>query len=296
LSDDPTNALPTPSEPAGSAPSSGRRWKAAAIAAGVLVVVLAIALVQKGSGSGPTKNAATNSGSVTSTSAGSPTTATAAAANGGKSNNGVVQVDGGGQNVGTKPTLTVNETTTSAPAADTTTTTTSAGTGTTNTGGGIRPPIRPLPTAVIQPIEPIEQPARLDYQAGAKYGEMNMGAGFTPDPASLGFNDGGTVNVSYLGSGCTGFASVDPTITVNYAGGGNLLRLYIVGQATDSAMVVNDPYGNFYCVDNSFGTVNPTIDFNHPAGGTYNVWAASPQSGASFSGTFYATGNSGNHP
>ena len=40
-------------------------------------------------------------------------------------------------------------------------------------------------------------------------------------------------------------------------------------------MVVNDPYGNFYCVDDSFGTVNPTIDFNNPAGGSYDIWIGS---------------------
>ena len=59
-------------------------------------------------------------------------------------------------------------------------------------------------------------------------------------------------------------------------------------------MVVNDPYGNFYCVDDSFGTVNPTIDFNNPAGGTTDVWVGSYASGTGRSGTFYVTENSGN--
>ena len=61
-------------------------------------------------------------------------------------------------------------------------------------------------------------------------------------------------------------------------------------------MVVNDPYGNFYCVDDSFGTVNPTIDFNNPAGGSYDVWIASYSAQATISGTLYITENSGNHP
>jgi hypothetical protein len=109
--------------------------------------------------------------------------------------------------------------------------------------------------------------------------------------------DGGTVDVSYLGGSCAGFATVTPSFRINFGGGGAaLLRLYFIASGADSTMVINDPYGNFYCVDDSFGTVNPTIDFNNPAGGTYDVWIASFTSGTPVSGTFYITENSGNHP
>jgi hypothetical protein len=50
---------------------------------------------------------------------------------------------------------------------------------------------------------------------------------------------------------------------------------------------------NFYCVDDSFGTVNPIIDFSNRPGGTYDVWIAS---NTTVSGTLYLTENSGNHP
>jgi hypothetical protein len=47
-------------------------------------------------------------------------------------------------------------------------------------------------------------------------------------------------------------------------------------------MIVNDAYGNFYCVDDSFGTVNPTIEFNNPPAGAYDVGsAATPQARSS---------------
>jgi hypothetical protein len=108
---------------------------------------------------------------------------------------------------------------------------------------------------------------------------------------------GGDVNVSYLGGGCSGFATTAPDFRINFGGGGSsLLRLYFVGSGGDSTMIINDPYGNFYCVDDSFGTVNPTIDFNNPAGGSYDVWVGSYASGTLVSGTFYITASSGNHP
>jgi serine protease Do len=144
----------------------------------------------------------------------------------------------------------------------------------------------------IQPINP-----KLDYQAAANYGEANLSNGFSPDPYSVGMTAGGDVNVSYLGGSCSGFATSSPDLRINFGGGGAaLLRIYFVGANGDASMVVNDPYGNFYCVDDSFGTVNPTIDFNNPAGGSYDIWVASYAANATVSGTLYITANSGNHP
>ncbi len=138
---------------------------------------------------------------------------------------------------------------------------------------------------------------KLDYSASANYGEANLSAGFSPDPYSVGMTTGGPVDVSYLGSSCTGFASVHPDLRINFSGGGSpLLRIYFTGSSGDAAMVVNDPYGNFYCVDDSFGTVNPTIDFNNPAGGSYEVWTVSYAANTLISGTLRITENSGNHP
>lgn len=61
-------------------------------------------------------------------------------------------------------------------------------------------------------------------------------------------------------------------------------------------MVVNDPFGNFYSVDDSFGAVNPTIDFNNPAGCTYDVWVGSYASATFIAGTPYFTELSSNLP
>ena len=292
MSDEPTGALPTPTEPTAPLPRNDRRWKVAAITAGVLVVALVIALIVRGNGGSSNKTAVNGGGSVTSVGAGSSTTGSTAA-NATQGPSGVVQVNGGGQTGVTKPPLTDDNTTTTTPTSDTTTSTTT--TATTGTGGGIHPPPHlTFPTFVIAQPPP---PSKLDYQASAKYGELNLSNGFSPDPESVGMTDGGAVDTSYLGGSCRGFASVAPSLRINFGGGGSsLLRLYFIAASGNPAIVINDPYGNFYCVDDSFGTVNPTIDFNNPAGGTYDVWVASPTAGQSISGTFFTTENSGNHP
>ena len=148
-----------------------------------------------------------------------------------------------------------------------------------------------LASFIILPINP-----KLDYTASPNYGEANLSAGFSPDPYSVGMTTGGNVDVSYLGSSCAGFATTAPDLRVNFGGGASLLRIYFVGTNGDPSMVVNDPYGNFYCVDDSFGTVNPTIDFNNPAGGSYDIWIGSYAANTTISGTLYLTENSGNHP
>jgi hypothetical protein len=149
---------------------------------------------------------------------------------------------------------------------------------------------------LIKTVLPLPQ-GKLDYMANANYGEANLSAGFAPEPYSVGMTSGGNVDVSYLGSSCMGFTTSAPDLRVNYGGGGaSLLRIYFVASANDATMVINDPYGNFYCVDDSFGTMNPTIDFNNPAGGTYDIWIGSYASNANISGTLYLTENSGNHP
>lgn len=150
--------------------------------------------------------------------------------------------------------------------------------------------------SLVKTLVPIIS-THLDYTANPKYGSANLSAGFSPDPYSAKMTVGGTVNVSYLGSSCSGFASAAPSLRINYGGGGaSLMRIYFIGSSGDTTMVVNDPYGNFYCVDDSFGTLNPTIDFNNPAGGTYDIWIGGQTTGATLNGTLYITGASGNHP
>lgn len=136
----------------------------------------------------------------------------------------------------------------------------------------------------------------LDFSKPPNYGSTSLTSGFVPDPFTVGITSGGSVNVSYLGGGCTGFATSAPDFSVNYtAGAFPTLRFYFVGNG-DTAMIVNDPTGTYRCADDSFGTLNPTIDFNSPSSGRYDIWIASFSAGTFVSGTLFVTENTGNHP
>jgi hypothetical protein len=117
-----------------------------------------------------------------------------------------------------------------------------------------------------------------------------------PDPFTVGVTAGGPASVTYLGGGCTGHASAAPTFSVNYTSGAfPTFRFYYIGTA-DTTMIINTPGGSYVCVDDSFGTLNPTIDFNTPSSGRYDVWIGTYAAGGSDSGTLYVTENTGNHP
>jgi hypothetical protein len=119
--------------------------------------------------------------------------------------------------------------------------------------------------------------ATLNFSLPPNYGSTALTSGFVPDPYSVGITSGGPVNVSYLGGGCTGFATSAPDFSVNYTSGAfPTLRFYFIGSG-DTTMIINTPGGSYVCVDDSFGTLNPTIDFNSPSSGrSISGSAASP--------------------
>lgn len=169
------------------------------------------------------------------------------------------------------------------------------------TGAGVDCPDRAaVPSLATYPAPcpaptPNPQPT-LNYSLPSNYGSTSLTSGFVPDPFQVGITSGGSVNVSYLGSGCAGFATQAPDFSVNYTNGAfPTLRFYFVGNG-DSTMVVNAPNGVYRCNDDSFGTLNPTIDYASPSSGRYDVWIGSFSSGQFISGTLNVTESTGNHP
>jgi hypothetical protein len=138
---------------------------------------------------------------------------------------------------------------------------------------------------------------QLDYSLDPNFGSTSLSSGFVPDPHGVGVTSGGSVDVSYLGSGCRGYATSAPDYSVNYTSGAfPTLRFFFLASSGDTTMIINAPDASFYCADDSFGTLSPTIDFQNPSSGRYDIWVGSYSSGDLISGTLYVTENTGNHP
>jgi hypothetical protein len=136
----------------------------------------------------------------------------------------------------------------------------------------------------------------LNYSLPAVYGSTSLSAGFVPDPFTVGVTSGGPANATGVGTGCYGYTSAAPSFSVNYTSGTTtLLRFYFIGTG-DTTMIVNSPSATYSCVDDSFGTTNPTVDFNTPSSGRYDIWVASYNSADAINGTLYVTEISTNHP
>jgi hypothetical protein len=155
-------------------------------------------------------------------------------------------------------------------------------------------------------ISPSQAPATqvsgtggLDFTLDPNYGAATISSGFVPDPQTVSITSGGPVDVSTLGlgSGCGGYATSSPDFEVTYTSGGfSLLRFYFVSTTGDTTLIINGPNGAWYCVDDSFGTLNPTIDFQNPSSGVYDVWVGSYSSDTFATGTLYITELDSNHP
>ena len=148
-------------------------------------------------------------------------------------------------------------------------------------------------TATATMPEPVPT---LNYSLPAVYGSTALTSGFVPDPFTVGVTAGGPASAASAGGGCYGYTTSAPTFSVNYTSGAfPTLRFYFIGSG-DTTMIINTPGGNYVCVDDSFGTLNPAIDFNSPSSGRYDVWVAAYAQGGSAGGTLYWTENTGNHP
>lgn len=138
--------------------------------------------------------------------------------------------------------------------------------------------------------------ATLNFSLPAVYGSTSLTSGFVPDPFSVGVTAGGPASAGYLGGGCTGFTTAAPTFSVNYTSGAfPTLRFYFTGGG-DTTMIINSPSGSYFCADDSFGTLNPTVDFSSPSSGRYDIWIGTFAAGGSIGGTLFVTESTANHP
>ncbi len=122
--------------------------------------------------------------------------------------------------------------------------------------------------------------AAQDVGADPNYEEMTISSGFEPDPRVVSLRAGGDIDASRLGGACTGFITDAPDVRLNFTGG-DLPLIISVAASSDTALVVNAPDGRWYCNDDGGNTgLNPSVRFNSPRTGRYEIWVATYESGA----------------
>ncbi|MDY7078893.1 MAG: hypothetical protein SXV54_18420 [Chloroflexota bacterium] len=143
----------------------------------------------------------------------------------------------------------------------------------------------------ISDIVPSGDSAGLDIMLEPNFGMVELGSGFTPDPQTVALVSGGGVDVGALGLGadCGGYASNAPDYRIDLSDDTDALRIFFVAEADeDATLIINDPYGNWFC-DDDFSGFDPLVELQNVESGQYDVWVGSYSADEYIAGTLYIT-------
>ncbi|MBC2778235.1 peptidase S1 [Parasphingopyxis sp. GrpM-11] len=110
-----------------------------------------------------------------------------------------------------------------------------------------------------------------DFSLDPTYGSATLRSGFTPDPHRIRLQSGGPISASVVDSSCRGNISRAPDYRVRYTSG-RLPLIISVASSSDTTLVVNGPSGEWYCNDDGGDGLNPSIRFDTPRSGQYDIW------------------------
>jgi serine/threonine protein kinase len=163
------------------------------------------------------------------------------------------------------------------------------------------PPSDPVDPATSPPPEnPSPAPSgQFDVRLNPTFGTQSVSSGFSPDPMEVAITSGGSIDASYLDAGCRGYGAQAPDFRLRWEGSGGLLRFFFLPDqdGEDTALVVNAPDGSWHCNDDSFDTLNPTVEFSDSASGQYDIWVTTYGTQGEFlPGTLHITELSSNTP
>lgn len=120
-----------------------------------------------------------------------------------------------------------------------------------------------------------------DYRLNPIYGTVSLRGGFTPDPYVINLQSGGQNNAAYtIGGSCVGYVATAPDVRLHFQPG-SLPLIISVNSGADTTLVINGPDGRWYCNDDGGQGLNPSIRWNNPMPGQYDIWV----------GTYASSGN-----
>ena len=113
-----------------------------------------------------------------------------------------------------------------------------------------------------------------NWQATPLYGEINLRAGFRPDPYVQNVTAGGSSRNPVSGSGCTGYINLSaPDFELNYTAGSGALPLnFYVKSNEDTSLLIYTADGRWICDDDGGNGLNPLLSLTNPSSGSYQIW------------------------
>ncbi len=112
-----------------------------------------------------------------------------------------------------------------------------------------------------------------DWQGAPHFGQIDLLAGFTPDPYVREITAGGTHDLAGCGLNAAGYVTTRPDFDLYWNGTSGQLTIAVEAGA-DAVLLINAPDGSWYYSDDYRGT-NPAVTFFNPAEGLYDIWVGS---------------------
>lgn len=128
-----------------------------------------------------------------------------------------------------------------------------------------------------------------DWQAPPSFGQIELRAGFTPDPYIRNITAGGRYDLAgcFGSAGWGGSVASRPDFDLYWRGSSRQLTI-AVQSGSDTVLLVNAPDGQWYYSDDARGT-NPVITFNNPQQGLYDIWIGAYGGGRGLPGQLVIT-------
>ncbi|APE28751.1 hypothetical protein [Aurantiacibacter gangjinensis] len=128
-----------------------------------------------------------------------------------------------------------------------------------------------------------------NFALSPTYETLNLRAGFTGDPRTVSLLSGGSNDASSVDGACRGYVADAPDVRVNYEAGGTFPLILSVESSADTTLVVNGPDGRWYCDDDGGNGFNPSLRWDSPMSGQYDVWVGTYGSATTESAELYVS-------
>jgi hypothetical protein len=128
----------------------------------------------------------------------------------------------------------------------------------------------------ISELEGIPAGPQLDLSLMALFGDVELSAGFTPDPHIVTLEAGGPLNADEAGAGagwnyCPGYTTQAPSVQLTWDGEGDPLSFYLDADR-DTTLAINLPDGSWVCDDDGGEGLNAAITLDTAASGVYDIY------------------------
>jgi hypothetical protein len=140
----------------------------------------------------------------------------------------------------------------------------------------------------------------LDNALAPTQAAVEIGDTLAQDPLLIPLQGGGENDIFALNpqldarTGCEGYMNAAPTMAITLLSEQALLRLFFLpdGGTGDATLIMAAPDGSWYCNDDSYNSLHPTLSIVGAAPGTYQVWVGNYDASEPLAGALYLTRSS----